>query len=681
MHINISVKEYKYRGNLKTNNKKSEKLSQLANCIRFLSIDAVQKANSGHPGMPMGMADIATVLYKNHLKFDPNEPKWIDRDRFILSNGHGSMLLYSCLHLTGYKDVSLDNIKNFRQIGSPTAGHPEYGELEGIETTTGPLSQGLANAVGLAMAESKLSSTLGKDFIDHHTYVFAGDGCLMEGLSHEACSLAGHLKLNKLIVFFDDNSISIDGETSLSTSDNIESRFKSYNWNILNVNGHDHQEINEAILNAKNSDKPTIICCKTKIGFGSPNKEANASSHGSPLGKEEVLLTRKNLNWDHEEFCIPDDLLSEWRNFANRNTEVKKNWEHKNAEFLNSSKYKKFFNKNLNAEIKKEIINFKKSYAQDDTKYATRKASESSLELLNNHIVNFLGGSADLTGSNNTKTKEMAIFNSENYQGSYVYYGIREHAMAGVMNGLALHGGIKPYGGTFLVFSDYCRPSIRLSALMKIPVIYVMTHDSIGLGEDGPTHQPVEHLAALRAIPDLNVIRPCDILETIEAWEIALETKGPTILALTRQGLPTNKRDSFEDNLVMKGAYIIKNFSKYDASIFASGSEVEIALQASIKLQEININLRVISFPSMELFEIQNEKYKKEIIGNKPNFAVEAGVINGWEKYVTNENFIGMKSFGASGPYNDVYKHFRITADDICKKIQEKLILHNKIKD
>ena len=673
MQINISVKDSKYRGILKTNNKNTQKVSQLANCIRFLAIDAVQKANSGHPGMPMGMADIATVLYEKHLKFDPNDPKWIDRDRFILSNGHGSMLLYACLYLTGYKDITLDNIKNFRQIGSPTAGHPEYGELEGIETTTGPLSQGLSNAVGFAMAESKLSSTLGKDFINHYTYVFAGDGCLMEGLSHESCSLAGHLKLNKLIVFFDDNSISIDGETSLSTSDNIESRFKSYNWNVLNVNGHDHEEINEGIINAKNSDKPTIICCKTKIGFGSPNKEASASSHGSPLGKEEVELTRKNMNWNHEEFYIPDNLLLDWRNFANRNTEFKKNWENKNAEFLNSSKFNNFFKINLDSDIKTEIINFKKLYAKDDTKYATRKASESSLELLNNHIVNFLGGSADLTGSNNTKTKGMDIFNSENYKGSYVYYGIREHAMAGVMNGLALHGGIKPYGGTFLVFSDYCRPSIRLSALMKLPVIYVMTHDSIGLGEDGPTHQPVEHLAALRAIPNLNVIRPSDILETIEAWEIALETKGPTILALTRQGLPTNKRDSYEDNLVMKGAYIIKNYSKYDASIFASGSEVEIALQASIKLQEININLRVISFPSMELFEMQNIKYKKEIIGNKPNFAVEAGVINGWEKYVDYENFIGMRSFGASGSYNDVYKHFNITADYICKTIQEKL--------
>ncbi len=658
---------------MKTNNKISQKLFQLANCIRFLSIDAVQKANSGHPGMPMGMADIATVLFKNHIKFDPSDPKWIDRDRFVLSNGHGSMLLYACLYLTGFRDINLDDIKNFRQLGSPTAGHPEYGELDGIETTTGPLSQGLSNAVGFAIAESKLSSTLGKDCIDHYTYVFAGDGCLMEGLSHEACSLAGHLKLNKLVVFFDDNSISIDGPVSLSNSDDTQVRFKSYNWNVLSIDGHNHEEINGAILNAKNSEKPTIVCCKTKIGFGSPNKEANSSSHGAPLGEEEVKLTRKNLDWPHKNFVVPNDLLTEWRSFADRNNEIKKIWENKNKEFVNSTEYNKFFNANLNSNIKTEIINLKTTFGDNEKNYATRKSSEISLEILNNHFENFLGGSADLTGSNNTKTKQMKIFNAENYKGSYIYYGIREHAMAGIMNGLALHGGIKAYGGTFLVFSDYCRPSIRLSALMKLPVVYVMTHDSIGLGEDGPTHQPVEQLASLRAIPNLNVIRPCDIIETIEAWEIALETKGPTILALTRQSLPTNKRDSYKENLVTKGAYVIKNYSNYDASIFASGSEVEIALLASIKLQEININLRVISFPSMELFEMQNEKYKKEIIGNKTRFAVEAGVINGWEKYINHENFIGMKSFGASGPYNEVYKHFSITAEDICYKIKQKL--------
>ena len=675
MQINISVKDIIYRGILKTNNKNTKNVSQLANCIRFLAIDAVQKANSGHPGMPMGMADIATVLYEKHFKFDPNDPKWIDRDRFILSNGHGSMLLYACLYLTGYKDINLEDIKNFRQLKSPTAGHPEYGELDGIETTTGPLSQGLSNGVGFAMAEKKLSSSLGQDLINHYTYVFAGDGCLMEGLSHEACSLAGHLKLNKLIVFFDDNSISIDGPLSLSSSDDVAQRFKSYNWNILTIDGHNHDEIDNAIVNAKSSDKPTLICCKTKIGFGSPNKESKSSSHGSPLGSEEIELTRKNLDWDHDPFIIPDDLLEQWRGFAKKNIEIKNNWQNKNKDFLKSDEFEEFFNLKLEDKTKEEIVNFKKTYAVDETKYATRKASEKSLELLNNHIQNFIGGSADLTGSNNTKTSEMGIFNADNYNGSYVYYGIREHAMAGVMNGLALHGGIRAYGGTFLVFSDYCRPSIRLAALMNIPVIYVMTHDSIGLGEDGPTHQPVEHLAALRAIPNLKVIRPCDMIETIESWEIALETKSPTILALTRQSLPTFKRESYNENMVNKGAYVIKNYTDYHASIFASGSEVEIAVEASNKLKDKNINLRVISFPSMELFENQNNEYKKNIIGEKPLFAIEAGIINGWEKYINHKNFIGMNSFGESGPYKDVYKHFGITSDEICKKIQLQLNL------
>ena len=660
---------------MKTKKYNKKKVSQLANCIRFLSIDAVQKANSGHPGMPMGMADIATVLFRDHLKFDPADPKWIDRDRFILSNGHGSMLLYACLYLTGYKDINLDDIKNFRQLNSPTAGHPELGEFDGIETTTGPLSQGLANAVGFAMAEQKLSSTLGEDLINHYTYVFAGDGCLMEGLSHETCSLAGHLKLNKLIVFFDDNSISIDGPLSLSSSDNIKGRFLSYNWNVLSIDGHNQDEISKSIIEAKKSNMPTIICSKTKIGYGSPNKEAKSSSHGSPLGEEEVKLTRENLDWKYGDFIIPNELLNEWRNFYKRSSEIKLNWQNKNNNFINSEKYNEFFKFELTKELKKEIVNFKKKYANDETKYATRKASEGSLGLLNTHIKNFIGGSADLTGSNNTKTKDMDTFDSKNYKGSYVYYGIREHGMAGIMNGLALHGGIRPYGGTFLVFSDYCRPSIRLSALMKLPVIYVMTHDSIGLGEDGPTHQPVEHLAALRAIPNLNVMRPCDIIETVEAWEVALETKGPTIMALTRQGLPTIKRKFYSENLVNKGAYTIREFKNYHASIFASGSEVEIAIEASKKLEKINVFVRVISFPCMELFEKQDINYKKSILGNKTCFAVEAGVINGWEKYVQYDNFIGLNSFGASGPYKEVYNYFGISVNNICKKIKLELNL------
>ena len=498
---------------------------------------------------------------------------------------------------------------------------------------------------------------------------------MIEGISHDVCSLAGQLKLNKLIVFFDDNSISIDGPLSLSSSDDVAQRFKSYNWNILTIDGHNHDEIDDAIVNAKSSDKPTLICCKTKIGFGSPNKESKSSSHGSPLGSEEIELTRKNLDWDCDQFIIPDDLLEQWRGFAKKNIEIKKNWQNKNKDFLKSDKFEEFFNLKLEDKTKEEIVNFKKTYAVDETKYATRKASEKSLELLNNHIQNFIGGSADLTGSNNTKTSEMGIFNADNSKGSYVYYGLREHAIAGNMNGLDLHGGIRAYGGTFLVFSDYCRPSIRLAALMNIPVIYVMTHDSIGLGEDGPTHQPVEHLAALRAIPNLKVIRPCDMIETIESWEIALETKSPTILALTRQSLPTFKRESYNENMVNKGAYVIKNYTEYHASIFASGSEVEIAVEASNKLKDKNINLRVISFPSMELFENQNNEYKKNIIGEKPLFAIEAGVINGWEKYINHNNFIGMNSFGESGPYKDVYKHFGITSDEICKKIQLQLNL------
>ncbi len=653
--------------------KSTEEITQLANCIRFLAIDAVQAANSGHPGMPMGMADIATVLFKDHMKYDPSNPNWIDRDRFILSNGHGSMLLYACLYLTGYEDINLEDIKNFRKLKSPTAGHPEFGDLAGIETTTGPLGQGLANAVGLAIAEKKLSSNFGKEFINHYTYVFAGDGCLMEGLSHEACSLAGHLKLNKLIVFFDDNSISIDGPTNLSCSDNTQKRFESYNWNVIKIDGHNHNQIYEAIDKAKKSDKPSLICCKTKIGFGSPNKESKSSSHGSPLGEDEVKLTRKNLNWEYDEFFIPQELLSKWRSFSNRCKEIKINWDSANKKLLLSDKYKKNFDFKLDEKTRTEIYNFKLQYSNDDSTYATRKASEKSLELLNQNISNFIGGSADLSGSNNTKTKSMDVITSKNFQGSYIYYGVREHGMAGIMNGLALHGGIRPYGGTFLVFSDYCRPSIRLSALMKLPVVYIMTHDSIGLGEDGPTHQPVEHLASLRAIPNLNVIRPCDIIETIEAWEIALDSQCPTILALTRQNLPINKRESYNKNLVSKGAYLVKDFASYDASVFASGSEVEIALETSNQLEKNNINLRVVSFPSIELFENQDENYKKIILGEKPIFAIEAGVINGWEKYVNKNNFIGMKTFGASGPYKDVYEYFGITAKNACSKIKANL--------
>jgi len=649
-------------------------LSKLSNCIRFLSIDAVQKAKSGHPGMPMGMADIATVLYKSHLKFDPNDPEWIDRDRFVVSNGHGSMLLYACLYLSGYNGINLDNIKNFRQLNHPTAGHPEYGSAAGIETTTGPLSQGLANAVGFAIAEKKLSTKFSKKLIDHYTYVFAGDGCLMEGLSHEACSLAGHLKLNKLILFFDDNSISIDGSTALSSSDIIKKRFESYNWNYLKIDGHNFEEINNAINKAKKSSSPTIIACKTIIGFGSPNKSGKASSHGSPLGDDEIKLVRKELNWEFEPFEIPIDLLKNWRSFHLRNSKIKQKWDKKNISTINSDIYKKYFLNLDDEKMTKNIERFKDFHFKEKTTCASRKASELSLNIIFTHKENLLGGSADLTGSNNTRAEDMKVISANKFSGNYIHYGIREHGMAGIMNGIGLHGGLKPYGGTFLVFSDYCRPSIRLSALMNIPIIYVMTHDSIGLGEDGPTHQPVEHLAALRSIPNLTVIRPCDIIETIEAWQVALNNEGPTVLILTRQNLKLNQFDNHKDNFVSKGAYALLDYKEYDATIIASGSEVEIAFSASTMLkQSDNLNVRVVSMASFELFENNNEHYKNNIMGSKPIFGIEAGVVNGWEKYVHDKNFIGMTSFGESGPYKELYDHFKITDKNLAKKIKDNL--------
>ena len=646
----------------------------LSNCIRFLSIDAVQKAKSGHPGMPMGMSDIATILFKKHLKFDPKNPNWIDRDRFIVSNGHGSMLLYSCLYLLGYKGISINDIKNFRQLNHPTAGHPEFGAIPGIETTTGPLSQGLSNAVGMAISEKKLSSIFNSKFIDHYTYVFSGDGCLMEGLSHEACSLAGHLNLNKLIMFFDDNSISIDGSTNLSTSDNIKKRFESYNWNYIKIDGHNFEEIDQAIIEAKKSLLPTIIACKTTIGYGSPNKSGKASSHGSPLGEDEIRLVRDKLNWNYKSFEIPENLLEDWRSFYKRNIEVIESWHLNNSEIFKSDDFKKYFLNEHNDILSKDINNFKSKHLEENTVCATRKASELCLDLIANHMPNLLGGSADLTGSNNTKSKEMKVINADDFSGSYMHYGIREHAMAGVMNGIALHGGLKPYGGTFLVFSDYCRPSIRLSALMKISVIYIMTHDSIGLGEDGPTHQPIEHLASLRAIPNLTVIRPCDIIETIEAWEVALQNSEPTVIVLTRQNLPIVQRGERTKNFLKNGAYTILDYNKYDATILSTGSEVEIAISASNKLKEKNkLNIRVVSMPSFELFEKNDIQFKKGILGNKPIFGIEAGIVNGWEKYINANNFVGMKTFGESGPYKELYNHFKITDENLIELIKKVL--------
>ena len=656
---------------MSNNRSKPSKLIQLANCIRFLSIDAVEKAKSGHPGMPMGMADVATVLFKDHLKFDPQDPKWLDRDRLIISNGHGSMLLYSCLYLTGYKKINIKQVTNFRQLNSLTPGHPEYFLEAGIETTTGPLSQGIANGVGMALCEKLLNSKFGKNIVNHYTYVFAGDGCLMEGLSHESASLAGHLKLNKLIVFFDDNKISIDGSTNLSNSDNHKKRFESQGWATISIDGHNHNEIKKAIIKAKKNNKPTLIACKTKIGFGSPNKEGTASSHGSPLGNDEVILTRKKLKWNHEPFKIPKNLLNVWRNFYKRNSNIKSKWK-KN---IKNSKKNKFFYEQINKKINykklnKKIIEFKKLNLKNPKQYATRKASELSIEVLKKEINFLLGGSADLTGSNNTKTKSMKNITSKNYNGDYIHYGIREHAMAGVMNGISLHKGMIPYGGTFLVFTDYCRPSIRLAALMGLQVIFVMTHDSIGLGEDGPTHQPVEHLASLRAIPNLNVYRPADIIETIESWQSALNEKNnPSVIVLTRQNLPIVRNTNIEKNMVHKGAYIIKNFKNYDATILATGSEVELALNASKLLEKKKIKTRVVSMTCWELFEKQDQNYKKSILGNKKCYGIEAASQMGWSKYLPDKNFIGMSSFGASGPYKDLYNFFGITVEKLVKKI------------
>ena len=645
---------------------------ELANSIRMLSVDAVQKANSGHPGMPMGMADVATVLFTKFLKFDSSCPNWLNRDRFILSAGHGSMLLYSLLYLNGYKDINIEDIKNFRALHSKTAGHPEYGELSGIETTTGPLGQGIANAVGIALAERIMSERYGNDLFNHNTYVIAGDGCLMEGISQEAISFAGHMGLGKLIVLFDDNGISIDGPTSLSTSDDQILRFKASNWHTIECNGHSSKEIESAIKESIRDPRPSLIACKTKIGFGSPNKEGKSSSHGAPMGEEEINLIRKKLGWNNEPFDIPEKILNLWKKNGLRNIDERKSWE---KIFSNSVYYQEITdllqNKHV-LNIEEKLESYKENISEDSSSIATRKSSENVLNELTVKLSNLIGGSADLTGSNNTLAKGQNIISSKDFTGSYIYYGIREHGMAAIMNGIALHSGLIPYGGTFLVFTDYCRPSIRLSALMGLRVIYIMTHDSIGLGEDGPTHQPIEHLASLRAIPNLIVIRPSDIIETIDSWKFAIESKTPTVLVLTRQNLPLI-RDNIKNNTINKGAHAIIDYDNYQATILASGSEVEIACECSNKLLKDNINVRVISFPSWEIFEKNSDEEKEKILGNKDLFAIEAGVINGWEKYVPSSNFIGMKSFGASGPYKQLYEYFGITSEALYKLIIKKL--------
>ena len=643
--------------------------SDLANAIRFLSIDAVQKANSGHPGMPVGMADVCAVLFKNFLKFDPTNPEWINRDRFVLSAGHGSMLLYSLLYLTGYKNISLEDIKKFRQLDSICAGHPEYEKGTGIETTTGPLGQGVANAVGFAISEEILKSKKGKDVYDHKTYVIAGDGCLMEGISHEALSLAGHLKLKNLIMFFDNNSISIDGPTSLAVSDNYKKRFEAYGWDYIDINGHNEKQIFKAIKKCQNAKKPTVISCKTVIGFGSPNKSGKSSAHGSPLGDEEINLVRKKLKWKYGTFEIPQEILNEWRAIGAKGAKERKRWQQKANNKINKLS-------NSDSKLFDKIFSTAKSAAIKDAKpTATRKSSEDILTLLTAEIPELIGGSADLAGSNNTKTKSQKIIKPGDFSGSYIHYGVREHAMCAIMNGIALHDNLIPYGGTFLIFSDYCKPSIRLSALMKQRVVYVMTHDSIGLGEDGPTHQPIEQLAGLRAIPNLNVFRPADTTETIECWELALQQKKtPSILSLTRQNLIPARKEFSKQNKCAYGAYeILRTNSKIDLTIIATGSEVELAVEASQGLAKENIHCKVISMPCQELFDGQSDSYKNSILHETvAKISIEAASTMGWKKYTGNQGReLGIDTFGKSAPYKKIYEHFKLTSNNIIKQAKE----------
>ncbi|MGB6910057.1 MAG: transketolase [Methyloceanibacter sp.] len=645
--------------------------NDMANAIRALAMDAVQKAESGHPGMPMGMADVATVLFTRFLKFDAAHPDWPDRDRFVLSAGHGSMLLYALLFLTGVPGIDLEQLKHFRQLGSRTAGHPEYGHTPGIETTTGPLGQGLGNAVGMALAERLLNQRYGDQIVDHHTYALAGDGCLMEGISHEAISLAGHLKLGKLIVLFDDNQISIDGPTSLSVSDDQLERFSASNWHVARVDGHDPEAVALAIENARAAtDRPSLIACRTIIGFGAPEKQGTAATHGSPLGDNEIAGARERLGWSHAPFELPKPVLASWRAAGTRHAGTYERWQA--AAKRLDAEARAHLTDPIDADVREKIAAavtaIKADFASEGAKLATRQSSQKVIETLFPIIPGFIGGSADLTGSVGTLTKLHSFVKPGDYSGSYIHYGVREHGMAAAMNGMALHGGIVPYGGTFLVFSDYCRPSIRLSALMGQRVIYVLTHDSIGLGEDGPTHQPVEQLAALRAMPNLNVFRPADSVECAECWEIALGTEAtPSALALTRQGLPLLRTAPTGDNLSAKGGYVlIEPEGDRDVTLIGTGSEVSLAVATATALGAEGIKAAVISMPCWELFAAQSQAYQDEVLGTAPRVAVEAGVEFGWQKWLGSEGvFVGMHGFGASAPAQELYKHFGITAEAV----------------
>ena len=649
----------------------------MANAIRFLSMDAVQKANSGHPGLPMGAADVATVLFTRFMRFDPKNPNWPNRDRFVLSAGHGSMLLYSLLYLLGYEDMTIEDIKNFRQLGSKTAGHPEYGHASGIETTTGPLGQGIANALGMAIAERKLANEFGDELMDHYTYALCGDGCLMEGISQEAISLAGHLKLNKFVLFWDNNSITIDGAVSLSDSTDQIARFKACNWHTIDIDGHNPDEIAAAIEEAHKSDKPTLIACKTTIGYGAPKKAGTNKVHGSPLGDEEIAATRKALGWEYPAFEVPEEILDAWRVAGLRSTKTRVEWEKK----LNAAKadvkaeFNRRFAGDLPGSFDRAIQKYKKELAEEKPTLASRKSSQNALEVINGVVPETFGGSADLTGSNNTNTSQTTPITPDDFSGRFMHWGIREHAMAAAMNGIALHGGLIPYSGGFLIFSDYCRTSVRLAALMGIRVIHVWTHDSIGVGEDGPTHEPVEQMASLRAVPNLLMFRPADAMETAECWQLALESKdAPSGIALTRQNLPAVRTKYTEKNLCATGAYDLIPANDADVTIFAAGSEVGLAVEAQKTLDGKGISTRVVSVPCMELFFEQPEDYQKAIIGNSPiKVGVEAGVRMGWDQFIGSDGiFIGMTGYGASGKGEALFEHFGITADAVVKAVEKK---------
>ncbi len=650
----------------------------MANAIRFLAADAVQKANSGHPGMPMGMADVATVLFSEFLKFDPLAPDWLDRDRFVLSAGHGSMLLYALLHLTGYPDMTIDELKNFRQLGAKTAGHPEYGHAQGIEITTGPLGQGIASAVGMALAERHMNARFGDDLVDHRTYVIAGDGCLMEGISQEGISLAGCLKLNKLIVLWDDNDICIDGPVSITSVEDQGARFKASGWNVDAVDGHDPDAVAKAIEAAKGSAKPTMIACKTTIGRGAPNKEGTSATHGAPLGEDEIALAREAMGWSHGPFEIPDNVSAAWRQAGGRGSAERQAWERRFAESKAKDDFERAMNGDLPDGWEDAIVAHKKAVSGEAPGWATRIASSKALEVLTAAIPELIGGSADLSGSVNTKTPSTEALSADDYSGRYIHYGVREHGMAAAMNGMALHGGIIPYSGTFLVFADYMRGAIRLSALMGLRLIHVLTHDSIGLGEDGPTHQAVEIVASLRAIPNFHVFRPCDGVETAECWALALSRRnGPSAMVLSRQDLPTLRTDHTDDNLSARGAYVLAEAEdgERQATLLATGSEVSIAMRAREILQAGGTPTAVVSMPCWELFDDQDEAYRKQVLGpGTIRVAVEAAIRQGWDRYIRSHGgFVGMTGFGASAPAGELFEHFGITPAKVAEAVKSRL--------